>query len=201
MQQKLLCLLILAFSGMDMFAQESDWISLFNGQDLSGWTPRGKAHWEVRDGAITGSQANGHLYASIELEDLEIKGRFRISNQGGGSNGGLYFRANPPADNINGYPHGYEAQIANHQKAHTGWLWKPGQPTGKAHSLLTKDDEWFDMRVQAIGPHIKIWINGELVMEHEDHEYQKGYFAIQCHNGGMTIEAKDLYYKNLGNSK
>ena len=34
-------------------------------------------------------------------------------------------------------------------------------------------------------------------MTYEDDEYNKGYFAIQCHNEGMTIESKDLYYKDL----
>jgi len=31
---------------------ESDWISLFNGKDLTGWTPRGKATWSVQDGVL-----------------------------------------------------------------------------------------------------------------------------------------------------
>lgn len=43
-----------------------------------------------------------------------------------------------------------------------------------------------------------IRVNDQLVMTHEDEEYKKGYFAIQCHNPGMTIEAKELYYRDLG---
>ena len=53
------------------------------------------------------------------------------------------------------------------------------------------------MRVKAKGSLIQIWVNEQLVMSHEDGEYQKGYFAIQCHNPGMTIEAKELYYRDL----
>ena len=34
-------------------------------------------------------------------------------------------------------------------------------------------------------------------MTYEDDEYKKGYFALQCHNPGMVIEAKDLYYRDL----
>jgi hypothetical protein len=34
-------------------------------------------------------------------------------------------------------------------------------------------------------------------MTYKDDEYKKGYFAIQCHNTGMTTEAKELYYKDL----
>jgi hypothetical protein len=179
------------------FVKKDKWKSMFNGKDLDGWTIRGKAEWKVEDGVLIGRGANGHIYAAPELTDLEVKGSFRISDQGGGSNSGLYFRCNPPADNPDSYPRGYEAQICHNQDAHTGWLWKPGTPTGKAAKLLTKDDEWFTMRIQAIGSNIKIWINDELVMEYKDDEYKKGYFAIQCHNPGMTIEARELYYKDL----
>ena len=176
----------------------SDWISIFNGKDLDGWTIRGKAEWKVENGVMIGEGANGHIYAAPELTDLEVKGSFRISDQGGGSNSGLYFRSNPPEDNPESYPRGYEAQICHDQDAYTGWLWKPGTPTGKATKMITKDDEWFTMRVKAVGSTINIWINDELVMTYEDDEYKKGYFAIQCHNPGMLIEAKDLYYKDLG---
>ncbi|GAA5221357.1 3-keto-disaccharide hydrolase [Membranihabitans marinus] len=184
---------ILSFS----YGQSKEWQPLLQNDDLSTWTVRGEAKWVAKDGVITGSGANGHLYAQPLVSDLEVKGKFRISDQGGGSNGGLYFRANPPANNPESYPHGYEAQICHNQSAHTGWLWKPGKPTGKATKLLTKDDEWFDMHVIAIGPNIEIFINGQSVMKYRDSEYKTGYIALQCHNAGMTIEAKDLFYKKL----
>jgi hypothetical protein len=177
--------------------QQDTWISFFNGKDLHDWTVRGKAEWKVENGVLIGQGGNGHIYAAPELTDLEVKGTFRLSDQGGGSNSGLYFRCNPPEDNPGGFPRGYEAQICHNQDAYTGWLWKPGTPTGKATKLLTKDDEWFTMRVKAVGPMIDIWVNDELVMTYEDNEYKKGYFAIQCHNPGMMIEARDLYYKDL----
>jgi len=191
---------------MDRFAETeggsaggSDWTSLFNGENLDGWTVRGNAKWSVREGVLVGKsdKGTGHIYAGPELSDLEVKGMFRLSDQGGGGNSGLYFRANPPEDNPDGYPIGYEAQICHMQEAHTGWLWKPGTPTGKASELLTSDDEWFSMRVKARGSLIQIWVNEQLVMSHEDEEYRSGYFAIQCHNPGMTIEAKELYYRKL----
>lgn len=180
-----------------VLGQEVEWTSMFNGENLDDWTIRGKAEWKVENGVLIGSGKNGHIYASPELTDLEVKGTFRVSDQGGGSNSGLYFRSNPPEDNPESYPKGYEAQICHNQDAHTGWLWKPGAPTGKASKLITKDDEWFTMRVRAVGSKIKIWVNDELVMSYEDDEYKKGFFAIQCHNPGMMIEAKDLFYIDL----
>ena len=176
-----------------------EWISLFDGKSLDGWTVRGSATWEVKDGIMVGvSQGGqGHIYASPELTDLEVKGTFRLTPKGRDANSGLYFRANPPAGNPDGYPEGYEAQLCNTQRAFTGWLWKPGTPTGKASARLAKDNEWFTMRVKAVGNMINIWINDTLVTTHSDDEYKRGFFALQCHNEGMIVEAKDLYYRDL----
>ena len=172
---------------------------LITGNGLDGWTARGGATWKIEEGVIIGQSAegHGHLYAPPVLTDLEVKGVFRITSQGSDANSGLYFRANPPADNPEGYPRGYEAQICNSQDAFTGWLWKPGTPTGEASELLTKDGEWFSMRVKAVGNQITIWVNDVEVTQHQDDEYKTGQFALQCHNPGMTIEAKDLYYRDL----
>lgn len=173
------------------------WTSLFNGKDLSGWTVRGKAKWSVQDGVLVGVGGMGHIYSDAKCTDLEVKGMFRISEQGDKANSGLYFRANPPSDNADGFPRGYEAQICNSQDSYTGWLWKPGKPTGKATELLTKDGEWFSYRIRAVGTHIQFWINDKLVMTHDDAEFKMGHFAIQGHNPGMKIEAKELYYRDL----
>ena len=175
----------------------SKWISLFNGKDLTGWTVRGKAVWSVQNGALVGIGGMGHIYTDVTCSDFEAKGMFRVTSQGATGNSGFYFRANPPADDANGFPQGYEAQICNHGDGYTGWLWKPGKPTGKATALLTKDGEWFSYRIRAVGQHIQFWINDQPVMTYDDAEYKTGHFAIQGHNPGMKIEAKDLYYLDL----
>ena len=181
-------------------ASEAEWVSLFNGENLDGMTVRGAATWEVKDGVLLGvsPDGQGHIYMGPELTDLEVKGEFRVEETGDNANSGLYFRANEPDDNPDGYPRGYEAQICHSQDAHTGWLWKPGTPTGEATELLTKDGEWFSMRVKAVGTKLEIFVNDTLVMTYEDDEYTKGFFALQCHNAGMTIEAKGLAYRDLG---
>ena len=188
--------LVLVGCAWESFA-EGEWISLFNGKDLTGWTVRGKAKWSVEDGVLVGVGGMGHIYTDASCSDFEAKGNFRITEQGAKANSGFYFRANPPSDNPNGFPRGYEAQICNKTDAYTGWLWKPGKPTGKATELLTKDGEWFTYRIKAVGEHIQFWINDKLVMTYDDGEYKTGHFAIQGHNPGMKIEAKDLFYRSL----
>lgn len=191
---KLLVIIIMVSFASTVNAKPK-WISLFNGKDLSGWFVRGKATWTVQDGILVGEGGMGHIYTDATCSDFEAKGMFRIS--GTKSNSGFYFRANQPADNPDAFPRGYEAQICNNQEAYTGWLWKPGKPTGKATELLTKDGEWFSYRIKAVGTHIQFWINKKLVMTYDDKEFTSGHFAIQGHNPGMKIEAKKLYYRDL----
>jgi hypothetical protein len=188
-----LFLIVACFAGAAQKIKEPVWVSLFNGKNLDGWFSHGKAVWQVKDGVLKGTDGMGHIYSKVILADLEVKGLFRVSDQG---NSGFYFRAHPPQDHPDGFPLGYEAQICNSQSAFTGWLWKPGKPTGPAKTLLTKDNEWFSMRIKAVGERIQIWVNEQLVTEYRDAEYKKGHFAIQGHNPGMTIEVKELYYRD-----
>ncbi|GMW02167.1 MAG: hypothetical protein AMXMBFR84_33030 [Candidatus Hydrogenedentota bacterium] len=179
--------------------EEGGWTPLINGDTLDNWTVRGKANWRLENGVIIGESpgGQGHLYAAPKLTDLEVKGTFRLTSHGKSANSGLYFRSNPPEDNPDGYPNGYEAQLCNTHDAFTGWLWKPGTPTGKASELLTKDGEWFTMRVKAEGDHITIWVNDKQVTDWHDSDYKTGFIALQCHNDQMTVEAKDLFYRDL----
>jgi len=192
-------LMFCQITGVSAADDKDGWVPLIKGNTLDGWTVRGNAKWKNENGVLIGESpgGQGHLYAAPELTDLEVKGVFRVTSQGKSANSGLYFRANPPADKPNDYPQGYEAQICHSQDAFTGWLWKPGTPTGKATKMITKDGEWFSMRVKAVGKDITIWVNDEEVMKYQDEEYKKGFFAVQCHNDKMTIEAKELFYRDL----
>lgn len=194
--------LLISCSQQDKQAKETDnsqvssseWIPLFNGKNLDNWFIRGKATWDVREGIMTGDGGMGHIYTNAAVADFEVKGTFRISDNG---NSGLYFRCKEPADDPDGWPSGYEAQIDNHQDAHTAWMWKPGNPTAKAKALITKDNEWFEMKVKMVGDKMQIWVNDQLMTEYTDTDYTEGHFAIQGHNPGQIIEIKEMSYRDL----
>lgn len=197
MKSTIAIFIFLCTTSLVAWKKKDDWKVLFNGKNLEGWTVRGKADWRVMNGVLVGEGALGHIYAAPVVKDFEVKGEFKITNLGKGANSGLYVRAFEPTDNPDGFPRGYEAQICNSQDAYTGWLWKPGKPTGKATELLTKDGEWFAMRVRAVGDSINIWVKEQLVMSYSDSEYSEGKFAIQVHNPGMRVEARKLFYKEI----
>src|SRR5437870_10416892 len=52
-------------AGGDDAKSQEGFVSLFNGNDLTGWKthPADKAQWEVKDGAIVGSGPAGHLFS------------------------------------------------------------------------------------------------------------------------------------------
>ena len=95
------------------------------------------------------------------------------------------------------FPVAMKHRFATTRRHIPSWLWKPGKPTGKATKLLTKDGEWFSYRIKVVGSHIQFWINNKLILTYDDEEFASGHFAIQVHNPGMKIEAKELYFHDL----
>src|SRR5437763_10320285 len=84
------------------FADNEGWVSLFNGQSLSGWDGDSR-FWSVKDGAIyvepTCEKPTGTIYlvwGGGEVADFMLK----FESKGTGNvNGGLQFRSYMTADN------------------------------------------------------------------------------------------------------
>ena len=57
-----------------------------------------------------------------------------------------------------------------------------------------KKDDWNDYVVEAVGPKVKIWINGKLVCDIEDAKLaRRGVIGLQVHSGGPTeVRFKEL---------
>src|SRR5271168_2863575 len=57
-----------------------DWIQLFNGVDLGGWTKIGKESWTVEDGLLHGkglTQDYGYLQTAKDYKDFQLSLRFK----------------------------------------------------------------------------------------------------------------------------
>src|SRR5438105_4355311 len=83
------------------------WRPLFNGKDLAGWEPLGKAHWRVEDGAIVGTQdgnaaLSGLLTTKDQFKDFELVLEFMIDEHGK-YNSGVYIRNDPHTERRTGY--------------------------------------------------------------------------------------------------
>ncbi|HOE10754.1 MAG TPA: DUF1080 domain-containing protein [bacterium] len=171
---------------------EKGWRSIFNGKDLTGWTVRGKAKWEVKDGVLVGTGGMGHIYYTAEtFKDFEMRAMIRINKDG---NSGFYFRCRPPENNIDGWPVGYECQVDNHDpNNYTGAVY--GKQNVK--ELITRDETWFSERVRVQGDHIQTWVNGMLETDFTDREFKDGYIALQGHDPSIVVEYRDIMVRPL----
>ena len=70
----------------------NDWINLFNGTDLTGWTPIGAESWTVEgDGILHGkglTKAYGYLQTAKNYKDFQLSLRFKCVGDG---NSGVFF--------------------------------------------------------------------------------------------------------------
>ena len=87
----------------------SEWVSLFDGQTLSGWTKgggEGRSKWEVEDGAIVGSGQASMLFSPKgDYKNFRFRAEVKINDHG---NSGMYFRSPKPDGD---FSKGYEAQV------------------------------------------------------------------------------------------
>ena len=188
--------------------QEEGWVSLFDGKTLSGWTKAGgsadKSNWEVVDGAIVGTGQSSMLYSPKgEYQNFKFRAEVKINDHG---NSGMYFRS-PTADGD--FSKGYEAQI---DSTHRDPI-RTGSIYGFLHlyKQYVPPDTWFTYEVECVDknwrgsvvPHIKVWINGELLYELQEKTkaWSKGYFAFQQHDPGSKVEIRKIEVKELPPSK
>jgi len=181
---------------------DDDWVSLFDGKTLSGWTKAGNAasKWEVVDGVIVGSGPASMLYSPKgDYKNFRFRAEVKINDHG---NSGMYFRS-PTADGD--FSKGYEAQI---DSTHRDPI-RTGSIYGFLHvyKQLVKPDTWFTYEVEVVDknwrglqvPHIKVSVDGELLYEFIERTkaWDKGYFAFQQHDPGSRVEIRKIEVKEL----
>lgn len=206
----------LAITGMMFFACNSstdEWITLFDGETLEGWTAsENPDSWKIEEGAIVTAGERSHLFYTGEVLDHNFK-NFEFSVDvltKPEANSGIYIHTRFQEE---GWPYdGYECQVLNSngqgdyvEHKMTGSIyairnvWKP----------VTPDNEWFNYRIKVQGKTIQTYINGELAAEYTepDEVYRpesfagrllsSGTFAFQCHDPGSVVAYKNIKVKPL----
>jgi hypothetical protein len=183
---------------------DEGWVSLFDGKTLSGWTKAGgradKSNWDVVDGSIVGSGQASMLYSPKgDYQNFRFRAEVKINDHG---NSGMYFRS---PTNEGDFSKGYEAQI---DSTHSDPI-RTGSIYGFLHVFkqIVPPDTWFTYEVEcanknwrgSVVPHIKVWINGELLYELQEKTklWDKGYFAFQQHDPGSKVEIRKIQVKEL----
>lgn len=195
------------------FGQESSgWVELFNGKNLKGWTQvstpaSGKAKYEVVDGMIVGTSIpatpNSFLATDKKYGDFILELDVKVDEP---LNSGIQFRSNHYPDHKNGRVHGYQCEIdpserkwsgGIYDEARRGWLYPLSR--NELGQSAFKNGEWNRYRIEAIGSHIRTWINGVPCSNLVDDMTASGIIALQVHGVGKDESkiGKQVRWKNI----
>lgn len=198
-----LCLAVLAGLLVPVaVAEEDGWKSLFDGKTLTGWTQKnGTATYRVEDGTIVGKTTplspNSFLCSDEEFGDFELTFDVKLFNPELNSGVQIRSKTDPPKHKqeygrVNGPQIEIEASGENgaeagyiYGEACGGWM----TPEDKLiPRKLFKDGEWNSYRVVAQGPHLQVWLNGEVAEDLVDDakfaSHPKGFIGLQVHAVG-----------------
>ena len=196
MKKSLISIFLISFILTISCSKKEEWISLFNGEDLSGWVVKakpedqGKNFWFVNDGYIEANSLDrgDHdyiwLYSEKEYGDFEIKYKFQAFRDSPG-NSGIQVRSRYDEETywLNGpqidiHPPGFwrSGMMWDETRGNQRWIF-PDIPDGEwvdstmaiaNHKFYFSDDEvWNEMRVKAEGMKIEAWLNGDKITDYE----------------------------------
>lgn len=188
----------------------SEWQSLFNGKDLSGWeVVEGEpAAWQAQDGMLVCKGGDGGWIATKEqFGDFELELEFRVPE---GGNSGVFLRA--PREGNPAFV-GMEIQVLDDHAEQYADL-QPSQYTGSVYGVaaaqprVTKPaGQWQTLRIACDGREVKVVLNGTQVVSTnlDDHQDKvkghpgiartTGYLGLQNHGSG--VEYRNLRLREL----
>jgi hypothetical protein len=183
-------------------------VTLFDGKTLTGWKVLGGgAEYKVLDGAIVGNSRPGvpNSFLATEKDYGDFILEFDVRQDVGPTNSGVQFRSASTASFENGRVHGYQTDIDPSDRAWSGGIYEEAQRgwfyTGEMHppaKLLYKYGEWNHYRIEAIGPRMRVWINGGPAADIIDDAAPTGFFALQVHSIEKPEEAgRTVSWKNF----
>lgn len=161
--------------------------SLFNGEDLTGWTIYGTEKWYVEDGLLvseSGPDAQyGYLATDEPYKDFEVSLEFLQEADG---NSGVFIRSTIDGTKVSGW----QVEVAPRGK-HTGgvyesygrgWLIKPEVEK----ELVLREGQWNTLKIRVMGDQLTSWLNGVQMVSINDKAIGagEGSIALQIHDGG-----------------
>lgn len=198
-------------------AAAGDWVELFDGKSLEGWTRRGgTAEYRVEDGAIVGTTVEGSPntflcrgpYADFELE-FDVKCDSKL-NSGVQIRSHVYEKDTPQPSNPKrirkaGEVYGYQCEIDRQEDGVAGNFWDEGRRTKWLDDLAAKpgaakafkNDEWNHYRIVAQGDRIRSWVNGVPCADFRDSTDTSGFIGLQVHSIKKDAGPYEVRWKNI----
>ena len=197
-------LCVLALLAASSLPAASDWVSLFNGKDLTGWkASENSATFSVKDGAIISHGSRSHCFYIGDFRNHTFKNfELRVDVMTlPNSNGGVFIDTEYQDT---GWPaKGFEVQVNNTYNTdprRTGSLYA----VADNHDVVAQDNKWFTEDIVQKGDTITVKVDGKIVSQWTQPADWKGTkdfagrrigagtIALQGHDAGSTV-----YYKNI----
>jgi len=206
MKKALVLMALTSFMLLSCGSKKSDFVSLFNGENLDGWEVKnGTAPFTVENGEIVGTYVTGT--PNTFLCTQESYSDFIMTFEGflvEGTNSGIMFRGQSNPEYRNGRVHGYQLEMdpsvrqwtgGIYDEARRGWLYnlEGNQEAKKAFAL----NQWNSYRIEALGNHLRVWVNGVLTADLIDDVDASGFFGLQVHACSKEIEGRQVRFRNL----
>ncbi|WP_027076800.1 3-keto-disaccharide hydrolase [Maribacter antarcticus] len=175
--------------------------TLFNGENLEGWTIYGTEKWYVEDGLLIcesgPDKGYGYLGTTDNYKNYVLELEFKQEADG---NSGVFIRSTVDGTTVSGW----QVEIAPPGK-HTGgvyesygrnWLIKPDPKK----DIALKMGEWNKMKIRVDGDALTSWVNGTKMITLNDKIIGAGEGAVllQIHDGGgIKVKWRNITLKNL----
>jgi len=203
--------------------EQEEWISLFDGETLEGWTVHsGHATYRVEDGAIVGQAVKGSpntflctkrefsdfiLEFEVFLDDAELNSGVQFRSQIADQELRFWFRNGQgeyqpntiPADRV----YGYQVEISAgggsggvYDEARRAML--PFWPEGDSpESEVFKEKQWNSYRVECHGDSIRTLVNGKVITKFRDALSRQGIIGLQVHDVGDDPTPYQVRWRNI----
>jgi putative membrane-bound dehydrogenase-like protein len=174
-----------------MLATSDNAPTIFNGQDLTGWSGQGGL-WSVENGELVGRtdglQNNEWIVSDLSADNFRLTLEVKLVDNAG--NSGIQFRSRAREGEVAGY----QADVG------AGWWGKLYEEHGRA-LLWDKSGEehvklghWNTYEVVAERSRIRTFINGKPCVDLDDPKgATRGIIAFQLHSGGKT----EVRFRNI----
>lgn len=181
-----------------------NWISLFDGKDLSGWSSKVDGQVKANNNEITIlTDKNLWLLNDKVFTDFELKVEVLMPKDS--YNSGIGFRINETAKSK---PIGYQCEVAGSITGSifaigSGWVYPVKKKVGQFDDFhaktkdLFKKNQWNKIRIVCQGSHIQIWLNGVQTADIHDDKFSQGSIALQHHGKGGIHRFRNIRIKSL----
>ena len=221
---KNLLLSILTLSLITTSAMAGEWMDLFDGKTLNGWSVHsGSAKYRVEDGAILGTAVKGSpntfLCTNKEYGDFILEFEVKCDPR---LNSGVQIRSQIAKDpmffvfrRLDGRPrqrvippdrvYGYQVEIAGAETGTSGGIYDEARrgfflaevSEDPAAGKAFKDDQWNKYRIECKGSSIKTSVNGVPCADLRDSMDAKGIIGLQVHGLGRNFFPYQVRWRNL----